>query len=158
MAARKPVVLNNGVFQQLQAGDTLSGVSGISANQADGSIRAEIDGGGAVPAAGTIARVVADCSGTITAATVLMLDLSGSVVLDVRKCTYAQYDGGGTHPVTADKISASAPPTVTTAWKSVDTTLTGWTLAVTAGDVFEFAVSSISTVTHFVVILSITKS
>ena len=80
-----------------------------------------------------------DC--TISKATVL-LDQSGSIVIDVWKDTYANYP-----PVDADSITASAPPTVSSATKSQDSTLTGWTTSVTAGDIIGFNVDSITTAT-----------
>ena len=58
---------------------------------------------------------------------------SGSIVIDVWKDTYANFP-----PTVADTITASAKPTLSSATKSDDTTLTGWTTAVTAGDVFGF--------------------
>lgn len=82
-----------------------------------------------VPAACTITSVVA------------LADVSGSVAVEVRRCTYTNFDAGGTHPVTGDKISASAPVTISGATKSKDSTLTGWTLALAADDVLELVVT-----------------
>lgn len=122
-----------------------------------GSIGGTFDGGGSVLTVGSKIRVVVPYAGTITAATVL-LDQSGSVAIEVRKCTYADYDAGATHPVTGDKISAAAPPTVTAATKSTDSTLTGWTTSVAAGDIIEMYLSSVTTATVATVVLSVTKA
>jgi hypothetical protein len=59
------------------------------------------------------------------------------------KDTYANYP-----PTVADTITASAKPTLSTAIKAEDSTLTGWTKTVTAGDVFGFSVDSATTVTR----------
>lgn len=131
--------------------------AGITANQKIGEIAAVFDGGGSVLTVGAKVRVRVAYACTITASTVLV-DQSGSIAIEVRKCTYAQYDAGATHPVTADKISATAPPTVTSATKAQDTTLTGWTTAVSAGDIVEFVISSVTTCTWCSITLDVTKS
>jgi len=110
------------------------------------------DGNGSVITAGTILYVDCPVSGTITAAR-LLADQSGSIVIDVWKDTYANYP-----PTVADTITASAKPTLSAAQKSEDTTLTGWTTSVTAGDVFAFKVDSATTVTRVRVVLDITTS
>lgn len=110
------------------------------------------DGNGSAITAGTVLYVDCPFSGTITAAR-LLADQSGSIVIDVWKDTYANYP-----PTVADTIAASAKPTLSSAQKSEDTTLTGWTTSVTAGDVFGFKVDSATTVTRVRVVLDITTS
>ena len=68
-------------------------------------------------------------------------DQSGSCVVDIWKDTYANYP-----PTVADTITASAKPTLSTAIKNQDTTLTGWTTTVTAGDYLMLNVDSCATV------------
>ena len=75
-------------------------------------------------------------------------DASGSIVIDIWNDTYANYP-----PTDADSITASAPPTLSTATKSTDTTLTGWTTSLSAGDILKFNVDSISTVTRVTLVL-----
>lgn len=87
---------------------------------------------------------------TIAAAHVLTQGGTGSCVIDVRKDTFANFP-----PTGADSIAASAKPTVTADVKSTDTTLTGWTVAVSAGDVLAFHVDSTSTFTGISVILDV---
>jgi len=48
------------------------------------------------------------------------------------------------HLLTGDSITAAAPPTITTAVKSEDDTLTDWTVAITADDILAFNVDSIT--------------
>lgn len=75
-------------------------------------------------------------AGTITKVS-LMSDVSCTAVMNIWKDTFAN------HPATvADKITASAPPTLTAALHSEDSTLTGWSKSFSAGDVFAFNVDS----------------
>src|ERR1035437_4154779 len=105
-----------------------------------------IDGAGSGLTTGVNGYLGGDFAGTIQGNT-LLADQSGSVVVDIWKCTYANFDASVTHPVAADKITASAPPTISTASKSTDTTLTGWTTTFAAGDVFGFNVNSCTAIT-----------
>lgn len=91
-----------------------------------------------VPYAGTIQRVS------------LLADQSGDIVVDIWKDTYANYP-----PVVGDSITASAKPTLSSATKYEDATLTGWTTAVAAGDILRFNVDSAATVTRVQVTLDI---
>jgi hypothetical protein len=81
----------------------------------------------------------------------LLADQSGSIVLNVWKDTYANFP-----PTVADKITASAPPTITTATKATDSTLTGWTTTVTAGDVLRFNVDSVTSIKRVTLALELT--
>jgi hypothetical protein len=109
-----------------------------------------IDGGGSVPATGVKGDISVPYACTITGARMLA-DQSGSAVVNVWKDTYANYP-----PTVADKITASAPPTITTATKSDDTTLSGWTTSISAGDTLRFNLDSITTITRVVLILTVT--
>lgn len=117
-----------------------------------GTVGITIDGGGSAITTGTKGYVECPFAGTIVQATVL-LDQSGSIVIDVWKDTYANYP-----PTDADSITASAPPTVSSATKSQDSTLTGWTTSVATGDIFGFNVDSITTATRATLILKIERS
>lgn len=115
-----------------------------------------IDGGGVVLTTGMKGYIPLDFAGTILQAE-LLADQSGSVVVDVFKCTYAQFDAGSTHPVSGDKITASAPPTISTATKSQDATLTGWTTGFSAGDIFAFNVNSVTTIQRVTIALKVQR-
>jgi hypothetical protein len=116
-----------------------------------------IDGGGSAITTGTKGYLVVDFACTITGST-LLADQSGSIVVNVWKCTYAQFDAGATHPVAADKITASAPPTISSATKANDTTLSGWTTTVNAGDILAFNVDSAATIQRCTIALQVTKT
>lgn len=111
-----------------------------------------IDGGGATITTGVKGDLRVDFACTIVAAT-LLADQSGSIVVNVWKDTLANYP-----PVVGDKITASAPPTITTATNSTDTTLTGWTTSITAGDTLRFNVDSVTTIQRVALVLKVTRT
>ncbi|HVP86048.1 MAG TPA: DUF2793 domain-containing protein [Rhizomicrobium sp.] len=111
-----------------------------------------IDGGGSAITTGVKGDLIIPFDCTIASATVLA-DQSGSIVIDVWKDTYANFP-----PTSADSIAASAKPTLSSAAKSQDATLTGWSTAISAGDTLRFNVSSASTVTRVTLILKVVKS
>jgi len=108
-----------------------------------------VDGAGSAITTGVKGFIEVPFNATIIQATTL-LDQSGSIVFDVWKDTYANYA-----PTVADTITASAKPTVSTATKAQDATLTGWTTAITAGDIIGFNVDSITTATRAHLILKL---
>jgi hypothetical protein len=110
-------------------------------------------GGGGVPiTAGVKADVEMPFAGTITAAR-LFADQTGSIVVDVWKDTYANYP-----PTVADTITAAAKPTLSSADKYQDTTLTGWTTAFAAGDTLRINVDSATTVTRVTLAFRVARS
>ena len=112
-----------------------------------------IDGGGAAIVTGLLGGSLrVPFSGTINSVT-LLADQTGSIVVDIWKDSYASYP-----PTVADSICASAKPTLSSAEKSEDTTLTGWTTAITAGDILRFNVDSATTVQNVTLILKVTKT
>lgn len=111
-----------------------------------------IDGGGAPIAAGLKGYAHVPFNGVITGWTILA-DVAGSIVIDVWKDTYANYP-----PVVGDTITAAAKPTVSGAVKATSTALTGWTTAVSKGDVIAFNVDSAATMTKATLVLAVTTS
>lgn len=99
-----------------------------------------IDGGGSAITTGEKAWVRASTAFTIGGVEITA-DQSGSCVVDIWKDTYANFP-----PTNDDSITASAPPTLSTAQKNQDTTLTGWTKTVSVGDYLRANVDSCSTV------------
>jgi hypothetical protein len=99
---------------------------------------------------GTGIQVPFNC--TINSVTLLAAQ-TGSIVIDIWKDTYANFP-----PTVADSICASAKPTITASNKSTDSTLTGWTKTVTAGDVLYFNVDSVTTIKNVVLTLQVTKT
>lgn len=108
-----------------------------------------IDGGGSTITTGVkgFVEVPFDCKiirNTLTA------DQSGSIVIDVWSDTYANFP-----PTVADTITASAKPTLSSAQKSQDTTLTGWTTTIPTGNWLGFNVDSVTTCTRVTLSLKV---
>lgn len=116
------------------------------------SISFLIDGGGSAITTGVKGDLEIPFNCTINSLTMLA-DQSGSIVVDIWKDTYANYP-----PTVADTITASAKPTISTAIKSQDTTLTGWTTTITAGDSLRFNVDSATSITRVLLSLKVTKT
>lgn len=132
-------------------GLTLSGTT----LQASGSVTTTaagitIDGGGDVIATGIKGDIVIPVACTIVKAT-LLADQTGSIVVDVWKDSYANFP-----PTGADSITASAKPTISSGVKSQDSTLTGWSTSLSAGDVLRFNVDSCSAITRCILVLEVT--
>jgi hypothetical protein len=117
-----------------------------------GAIAFIIDGGGSAITTGEKGHLRVPFACTINRATALA-DQSGSVTVDVWKDTYANFS-----PTDADSITASAPVTITSAQKSEDSTLTGWTTSVAADDILAYNVDSATTITRVTVSLKCTKN
>jgi hypothetical protein len=118
-----------------------------------GNLRFVIDGGGsAITTGAKKVYLTVPYTCTITGWT-LVADVSGSIVLDLWKDTYANFP-----PVVGDSITASAKPTLSSVQKNTSTTLTGWTTAVTAGDVIEVNVDSATTVTKVTLDLAVLRA
>lgn len=116
-----------------------------------------IDGGGSVIATGMKGYLSIPFAWTDIASAILLADVSGSIVVDVFKSTYSAFDPT-THPASGDKITASAPPTISSAKKSTDSTLTGWTKTGSAGDILAFNVNSATTITRVTAILNLVRA
>lgn len=100
------------------------------------SIGFVIDGGGAEITTGSkgYLEIPFDC--TVTGWTILA-DQSGSIVVDVKKCTYGDFP-------TNSSIAGTEKPTLSSAQKNHDLDLVSWTTAITAGDILEFVVDSVT--------------
>lgn len=85
---------------------------------------------------------------------VLLADETGSIVVDIWRCTFAQFDGGVTHPVVTDRITASAQPTISSATSSKDSTLSGWVTTLNKGDILAVNVISCTAIKRVTVSLS----
>jgi hypothetical protein len=119
-----------------------------------GVIRYEVgDGANAITASAALDRwLQIPFACTITKA-VLTADASSSAVVDVWKDTDANFP-----PTVADTITASAKPTLSSASKASDSTLTGWTKTITAGDWIKFHIDSVSTAKTLALELTYTRT
>lgn len=111
-----------------------------------------IDGAGLAIVAG-VRRYIEIPYACIINRVTFIADQTGSIVCDIWKDTYANYP-----PTVADSITASAIPTITNGIKSQDSTLTGWSTVISAGDILGFNVNSSSTLTVAYLILKVTRT
>lgn len=104
------------------------------------SFSATIDGGGIVISTGISGDISVPFACEILEVTALA-DQTGSIVVDVWRDSYANFP-----PVDADSITGSSPITISSALKSTDATLTGWSKTLSAGDVLRFNVDSVTSI------------
>lgn len=110
-----------------------------------------VENGDSVIEAGDSDYVRVPAAATITGAE-LVADVSGSVTVEVWRATYAAFP-------TFTKISASAPMTLSSAQKSTDTTLTGWTTSLAVGDYLQFRITGTpTTIERLTGVLTLTRT
>lgn len=120
----------------------------------------EIDGGGSVLTTGVKRRIKIPYDIEVvsdgTAAWEVVLDVSGSIGLDLWVDTYANYP-----PTSADRISGtigSQNPRVASAIKNQSASLTGWTPSLSKGHYLFVAIDSVATATWCTLSLHIKKT
>lgn len=163
------LILKGGANLVLAAGDVIDfmvigtnqvqqvAVKGVAALSSTGTGLVEplnfiIDGGSSAITTGVKGDFIVPYACTIQSAT-LLADQSGSIVVDLWKDTYANFP-----PVVGDSITASAKPTLSSANKAQNTTLTGWTTSIAAGDVIRVNVDSASTVQRVLLSLKVVRA
>lgn len=110
-----------------------------------------IDGGGSAITTGEKGHLRIPFNCALNRVTMLA-DQSGSIVVDIWMDTYAN-----SPPDNADSITSATPPTISTAQKSEDSTLSGWTTTIPAGSILAFNVDSCTTITRVTISLRVTK-
>lgn len=84
----------------------------------------------------------------------LLADQGGAIVIDIWSQAYADFP-----PEIGESITAAALPTITaTADKSQDSTLSGWTTALTKGDTLRFNVDSVTDIERVTLSLKVNKT
>jgi hypothetical protein len=111
------------------------------------------DGAGSAPTANSTCDLSVPFDCTIVSSTV-QGDVAGSCVLDVWVAAFSTT----TPPAVANTITASALPTLSSATGVQDSTLTGWTTAITAGQSVRVNVNSASTLTKITLTLKVKKT
>lgn len=122
-----------------------------SNNQKIRSITFVISGAALTPGVAGFLEIPFAC--TINRVT-LLANQTGSAVIDIWKAAYVL----NTPPTITNTITASDLPTLTSAQSYQDSTLTGWTTAVNAGDIVAYNVNSVSTITQLTVSMKCTAS
>jgi hypothetical protein len=130
-----------------------SGTSGTSAPATAGTVNVVIDGSGSLIPTGVKGDLYWNFAATITGWTILA-DQTGAIVVDVWKDTYANYP-----PTVADTIAGTEKPTlVASSVKNQDLSLTSFSTAVTAGDIWRFNVDSSTSVTRVTISFNYTRT
>lgn len=111
-----------------------------------------IDGGGVAPTTGVVGDIYIPWLSTITRWTILN-NISGSNQLDLWKIAYASFPATITNTITAMSL-----PATTSAVSNQDSTLSGWTTAVSAGNTIRLNLNSVTTTTRITFILELTKT
>lgn len=112
-----------------------------------------ISGGGSVISVGVAGTGLTIPFNCIISEWTLQANVSGSIVIDIWKDTYANFP-----PTVADTITGSAKPTISASNKGNSSTLTGWTTTISAGDILYFNVDSCSTITEVTLTMKVTKT
>lgn len=107
-----------------------------------------IDGGGSAITTGVKGTGILVPVGMTITSVYALADQTGSIVVDVWKDTYANFP-----PTDVDSITASAPVTISSATKSLDSTLTGWTTSIAANDILYFNVDSATTIQNVTIVI-----
>lgn len=136
---------SNGKLYALNASGVETAITG------EGSLTYIINGGGVAITTGLkdFVEVPFDC---IVVGWSIVADVSGSIVVDVWKDTYANFP-----PTVAVTIAGTEKPTLSSAQKNQDLTLSTWTPTLTKGDWLAYNVDSASTVTKVTITLRVLK-
>jgi len=113
-----------------------------------------LDGSGSTITTGVKDYLPIMVAHTITKVTCLSIDAavtSCSITVDVWRDSYANFP-----PTSGDKISASAPVTLSSATKSQDSILTGWSKTGAAGDIYGFSVATVTSAKKILIMFEAT--
>jgi len=106
----------------------------------EGSFNFVIDGGNSVITTGLKGFIEWGFAAQIMGWTI-MADVVGSIVVDVWKDSYANFA-----PTVADSITGTEKPTLSSAQKNQDLSLTSFSTMVAKGDIWAFNVDSVSAI------------
>lgn len=149
-----PYAAGQWISQRVQT----SKVAGTLIGEIPAAIEYVIDGGGFTISAGVKGYLIVPFNGVITEA-FMLADVTGSIIVNIWKCTYGLFDGGITHPVASDSITSGAPPTLSSQVSSANPNLFGWNTGVSMGDVLAFQVPTASaSITRVTLSLQISRN
>lgn len=132
--------------------------SGIFYSDFPATIEYVMDGGGGfalTPGLRGYLSIPFNC----TAQSVTLLgDQIGSCVIDIWKCTRDAFDAGLTAPTSANSITGSAPPTISSTTHYYSANVTTWVSSFGQGDVLAFKLVSNTALTRITTSLLCTRS
>jgi hypothetical protein len=148
--------LTNKIFSATGAGNVLTNIDEDNCQDACDLVRSAIefvvDGGGSAIGTGVAGDIEIPFNCVIQRCT-LLADQSGAIAIDIWVDTYANYP-----PTDADSITAAAVPEIAASGvKDQDTSLSGWTTSLSAGDTMRFNVDSCTTITRCTLSLIVEK-
>jgi hypothetical protein len=144
----------SGTVSQAACADLSNAASGCSStNGPIAAVEYVIDGGGSAITTGVKGFIEVPFACTINRVT-LIADQTGSIVVDIWSKAYAS----NSPPTVTNTITASDLPTLSSAQTYQDSTLTGWTTSIAAGNIIGYNVNSATTVTRVTVSMKCTKS
>lgn len=111
-----------------------------------------VDGGGSAITTGVKGDIMIPFNCTVLGWDIVA-DTSGSIVIDVWKDTYANFP-----PTVADTIAGTEKPTLSSAVKNQDTSLSSWTTTLTRNDWLRFNVDSATTVTRVTIAIRVKRT
>ena len=125
-------------------------------NVVPGAIEYVIDGGNIAIGPGMKGFIAVPFNATITSASVFG-DRVGSTTIDIWRCSFANFDGFITHPSVTDSIVGLSPPVIVSGTKYQNTSLAGWTIGLTNGDILAFNVGSTTAFQKLTIVLSVSR-
>ena len=141
-----------GSAQSLDEDDIQQLIDDAVDNAAKGGFTIVLDNRGTALTTGVKGDIRIPYNCTVTGWT-LLADQTGSIVIDVWRDSYANFP-----PVVGDSIAGTEKPTLSSASKNQDVTLTTWTTSLLEGDILRFNVDSVSTVTRVALSIDLTRA
>lgn len=115
------------------------------------TVGTSLDGGGSALSTGQKGYVTCPFAGTI---------VGWNITADTGTCTFDVWKiaTGAAVPTVANTITASAKPALATGTAIHSTGLSGWTISVSANDIFGFNLDAVSSATKLTLVLQINKT
>lgn len=152
-----PIVQGTGTSASTKR-TTAQAVADQFANNLPCSIEYVLDDGGVTINTGNKGYLQMPFGGQFTAVT-LLGNTTGSIVIDLWKCTYAAFDGGITTPSASNSIVGGHYPTISSGTKYTLTDLSSWTdTSFNATDILAFVVNSCTSFTRMTISLKATRT
>lgn len=137
---------------------TAQSIANQFANNLPASVEYVLDDGGVTINTGNKGYLQMPFSGQFTAVT-LLGNTTGSIVIDLWKCTYSAFDGGITTPSAANSIVGGDYPTISSGTKYTLTNLSPWSsVNFDATDILAFVVNSCTSFTRMTISLKCTRT